>query len=226
MKHIGIIGVSAEGAGLCFQTICAEAAKLTKSFQHPEISLHEFSSQFYFDAQPDWDKVAELLLGSAKKVASLGAEFAIIPSNTMHFALEKLQEKSPIPILSIVDETTKECVRRGFKKVGVLGTKFTLEGKLYDASFAKSGIEILIPNAADQDRLNRIIFEEIVPGKTNANTAPSVIEFIDALKKRGAEAVVLGCTELPIVVTDANSPIPTIDTTRLLAKSALKYAMY
>ncbi len=224
MKHIGIIGVSAEGAGLCFQTICSESAKATKSFQHPEISLHELSSQLYFDAQPKWDEVAMLLLFSAVNLADAGADFAIIPSNTMHFALEKLRERSPIPVLSLVEAVVDECVAKGFKNVGVLGTKLTVGGGLYNAVLAKVGIDVVIPSDAEQERTNRIIFEEIVPGKTTPKTVKSVIELIQSLKERGAEVVILGCTELPIVVNDSNSPLPTIDTTRLLAKVALKYA--
>lgn len=225
MRHVGIIGVSAEGAGLCFQTICSEAARLTKSLGHPEISMHELSSQLYFDAQPDWDKVGALLLRSAEKLASMGAEFLIIPSNTMHFALDVLRKKSPIPVMSLIDETVKECVARTFKNVGVLGTKFTVAGGLYTAALTKAGIGIVTPTEAEQDRMNDIIFKEIVPGNTTAKTAPAVIDLIDSLKEKGADAVILACTELPIVVTDKNSPLPTIDTTRLLGKAAARHAM-
>lgn len=225
MKHIGIIGVSSEGAGLCFQTICSASAKLTKTYQHPEISLHELSSQLYFSAQPDWEKVADLLLISAKKLADQGAGFAIIPSNTMHFALQNLQKSSPIPILSILDTAVNECVRRGFKKVGILGTTFTVDGGLYDDALVKAGIKKVMHSDADQERINRIIFDGIVPGNVTSEMTPAILDVIASLKEKGAEAVILGCTELPILITDANSPLPTIDTTRLLAKAALTRAM-
>lgn len=225
MKHIGIIGVSSEGAGLCFQTICSVSAKRMGKCQHPEISLHELSTQLYFDAQPDWQKVASLLLISAKKLAEQGADFAIIPSNTMHFALEIAKKDSPIPFLSILDVAVNECIRRGFKKVGILGTTFTVDGGLYDHALRQVGIEKVEHSSSDQERINRIIFDGIVPGKVTPAMTPEILTVIASLKDKGAEAVILGCTELPILITDANSPIPTIDTTRLLAISALEEAL-
>ena len=225
MKHIGIIGVSAEGAALCFKTICAEAGKKLGDFIHPEITIHEQSSKLYFDAEPDWRKIADILLVSAQKLSKAGADFAIIPSNTMHFAFSEVKERSPIPLLSIVEVAADECAERRVKKVGVLGTKLTMEGGLYTSILSQRGVEVIVPESDDRNIIDQIIFKEIVPSRVTEHTARSVLAVIKNLQDAGAEAIILGCTELPIVVDDSNSSVPTIDTTRLLARKALEYAL-
>lgn len=225
MKHIGIVGVSAEGASLCYKTICSEATKQLGGLRHPEISLHEQSSHLYFETQPDWKAVADLLLISLKKLASIGADFAIIPSNTIHYALPFLESISPTPILSIVEATANECALLQKKNVAVLGTRLTMQGGLYTSALRQRGIDIILPVEEDQERIDRIIFQEIVPGKATKETTETVCAMIDDLRTRGAEVVILGCTELPIIIGDHNASLPTIDTTRLLAKTALDFSL-
>ncbi len=225
MKHIGIIGVSAEGAALCFQTICSEAGKILGAFSHPEISIHEQSSKLYFDAQPNWEKVASLLLVSAERLKMIGADFAIIPSNTMHYAFPIVQKKSPIPLLSIVEMTVEECKEKNYRTVAILGTGLTMEGRLYQNALDIHNIQSILPDDNDRKIIDRIIFDEIVPAQITDSTSQRVLHVIDALKKRGADSVILGCTELPLVVGNHNSPLPIIDTTRLLARKAVQHAI-
>ncbi len=235
MKHIGIVGVSAEGAALCFKTACAEAARRLGGYHHPEITMHEISSQKYFDAQPrketsshgarpDWNAVADLLLTSVKKLHVAGADFAVIPSNTMHYAFERVRKESPIPLLSIVEESVRACADKGYKSVAVLGTKFTMQGGLYDAPLKQAGIRVLLPSAEDQDRLERVIFEEIVPSRFTDATRATVDEMLRSLKSSGADAAILGCTELPLVVDEASAPLPVIDTTLTCPDGTLESA--
>ena len=227
MKHIGIVGVTAEGAALCLTTICAEAGKRLEKFDHPEITLHELSFKPHIELSKkgDWEGVAELILASIKKLEGAGADFAIMPANTSHYAFPYVQAKTPIPMLSILEIVADECKSKGYSKVAVLGTKFTMEGGLYNAVLQSSGIESIIPNEVDRNRIGGVILDEIVPQNMNENTVPDTLEIIKHLKEMGAEAVILGCTELPLIVGDHNSALPTIDSTRLLDLKALDYAL-
>lgn len=226
-KHIGIIGVSSEGAALCYTTICQYSWQKLGKFVQPQISLHSHSLKDYMDLiQADnWDKVGELMASSAEQLYKAGADFAICPDNTVHMGFDKLKEKSPIPVLSITEIAAKECAERGFKKVGLLGTRYTMEGTLYHSLLSKYGIETIVPNEYYIDAVNRIIFNELVPGQINESIGLRLIVVIKKLKEQGCDAVILGCTELPLVLNDENSPLPTIDTTRLLAQKALEYAL-
>lgn len=227
MKHIGIVGVSAEGAALCYSTIVQESAKILGEFRHPEISLNNISFQTIVEAQrqKDWHKVGEILLLSIKKLAQIGADFAIIPANSVHYSYDFLAKNSPIPIISIVDVVVEECQKRGYKKVGVLGIGLTMSEGLYGKPLQKAEIEVVIPSAEQQQILNTLIYQEIIPKKVTANTIDKAVAVVQSLKKRGCDAVILGCTELPIVIVEENSPLPFVDTTRLLAKKALKLAL-
>lgn len=227
MKHIGIVGVTAEGAALCLTTICAEAGRMLGRFDHPEITLHELSFKPHIELSKkgDWEGVAELILTSIKKLQTAGADFAIMPANTSHYAMPFVQAKSPIPVLSILEIVSDECARRGFSKVAVLGTRLTMEGGLYNAVLQNRGIESVVPNDPDRNRIGEVILDEIVPQNMNENTVPDTLKVIEHLKEMGAEAVILGCTELPLIVGDHNSSLPTIDSTRLLSLRALDYAL-
>jgi len=227
VKHIGIIGVSSEGAALSYTTICEYAWKKLGKFVQPEITIHTLSLKDYLVAieKKDWDSVASLMISSAKKLAKIGANFAICPDNTVHMGFDKLKEKSPIPVLNIMEIVAKECKLKRYKKVGLLGTKFTMEEPIYYDALAKQNIEMLVPNKEDRESVNKIIFIELGPGQINGSTGTKLVKFIEKLKKDGCQAVILGCTELPLVLNDKNSPIPTIDSTRLQARKALEYAL-
>ncbi|MFQ6086676.1 MAG: aspartate/glutamate racemase family protein [Candidatus Bathyarchaeia archaeon] len=226
-KHIGIIAVSSEGAALCYRTIIQEAFAIMGKFAHPEVSMHTHSLSRYMDyiEKGEWDGVASLMLSSAKKLAAAGADFGICPDNTVHRAFENVNSRSPLPLISITETVAKECHSKGYKKVGVLGTKYTMQGPVYRDALSKLKIEMVVPNRSDQEKINSIIFDELVPGKISESSGKGVIEVIQKLKESGCDAVILGCTEIPLVVNSGNSPLPVIDSTRLLARRALEYSL-
>lgn len=226
-KHIGIIGVSSEGAALCYRTICQEASAIMGKFAHPEMSMHTHSLSRYMNyiEKDDWDGVTSLLVSSAKKLAAAGADFAICPDNTVHRSFEKLVSQSPIPLISITETVAKECQSKKYKKIGVLGTKYTMQGPVYTDVLSEFRIEMTVPDENDQEIINSIIFDELVPGKVTESSIRRMIEAIQKLKKSGCNAVILGCTEIPLIVNSKNSPLPVIDSTRLLARKALEHSL-
>ncbi len=226
-KHIGIIGISSEGAALCYRTICQEASDIMGRFSHPEISVHTHSlSQYmYYIEKDDWDGVASLMISSAKKLAEMGADFAICPDNTVHMSFEEVVNQSPIPLISITETVAKECESKKYKKVGVLGTKYTMQGHVYRNELSKFKIEMIVPDKNDQEIINSIIFDELVSGKITKSSSKRMIEIIQKLKESGCDAVILGCTEIPLFINSKNSPLPVVDSTRLLARKALEYSL-
>ncbi len=227
-KHIGIVACSAEGASLCYRTICIEGENyLGKRYAHPEVTMHGFSFEEYmhYIENDDWEKVADMMIKSAEKVAKTGAEFAICPDNTIHRAFKMVVEKSPIPWLHIADEVAKVARERGFKCVGILGTKYLMESEVYPEYFKKYGISYKIPDKEDRILINSIIFDELVYGVFKDESRKKFYEIIQKLKDSGCDAVVLGCTEIPLLVREEESPLPTLDSTRILARAALKEAV-
>ena len=163
MKHIGIVAVSTEGAALCYRTLCLEGAEVLGQYAHPEISLHNFPLSAYqlrIDRN-EWDKVGEMLLESATKLLKAGAQFLICPDNTIHQGLDLVRDRSPAPWIHIAEEVTREAEHRGFKRVGILGTRFLMEGPVYPSQLTPAGIEYRIPNAGQRERINQIIYDEL-----------------------------------------------------------------
>jgi len=226
-KHIGIVACSAEGASLCYRSICQEGAHLMGKYSHPEITMHThpLSEYIRYIEVGDWDGVANLMSSSAEKVARAGADFAICPDNTIHQAYDQAVEKSPIPWLHIAEVVAAEAKRKKYKCLGVLGTRWLMEGPVYPAKLAASELPHMIPEPEDRARINEIIFTELVEGRFTYESRDYFAEAIDRLKNRGCDAVVLGCTEIPLLVTPETSLLPTLDSTRLLAKAALKIAI-
>jgi len=225
-KHIGIVACSAEGAALCYRTICVEGENSMGRYAHPEVTMHTFPlSQYirHFEAG-DWENVASLMLSSVAKVAKAGADFAICPDNTIHQAFDLVVEKSPIPWLHIAEEVAVEAKRQNYKCVGVLGTRLLMESTVYPAKLTAMGIEHRIPKVKDREHINEIIFNELVYGCFSSETRAYLSEVIGRLKNQGCDAVVLGCTEVPLLVTQESSLLPILDSTRLLARAALKEA--
>ena len=226
-KHIGIVACSAEGAALCYRTICIEGANIMGGYAHPEITMHTFPlSQYmrYFEAG-DWQGVANLMLSSVAKVAKVGADFAICPDNTIHQAFDLVVKKSPIPWLHIAEEVAAEAKRQNYKRLGVLGTRYLMESAVYSTKLTAMGIEHRIPELKDRERINEIIFNELVWGRFTSEAGAYFNEVIDSLKIQDCDAVILGCTEILLLVTPENSPLPILDSTRLLARAALKKAV-
>jgi aspartate racemase len=173
----------------------------------------------------DWEGLAETLLASAHKVARAGADFAVCPDNTYHEAFGYVAPRSPIPWIHIAEAVAEEARRLGYARLGVMGTKYLTEGPVYPESLGAFGIESEIPDADDRERVNGIIFDELVKGVFPEASRLYLNEVAERLKARGCDAVVLGCTELPLIVRPDDTPLPTLDSTRLLARAALKRAV-
>jgi aspartate racemase len=227
MLHIGIVACSTEGAALCYRTISLEGGQRLGKHNHPEVSLHSFPLARYmkFIDAGDWAGVAELMLGSAEKLAKAGSDFLVCPDNTIHQAFDLVEHRSPRPWLHIAREVAAEAKRCGFRRLGVLGTRYLMEGPVYPEALRAAGIEFRVPSALERERLNQIIFDELVNGQFLARSLSYYVEVIRALKDEGCDAVVLGCTEIPLLVTPEASPLPTLDSTRLLAKAAVRKAV-
>jgi len=226
-KHIGIVACSAEGAALCYRTICMEGTVLLGRHAHPEVTMHTFPLSEYmrYIEKGDWENVVDLMLSSVSKLAKVGADFAICPDNTIHQAFDLVVNKSPIPWLHIAQEVTAEAKRKEYKCLGVLGTQYLMEGPVYPSKITATGIEHMIPEVKDRGRINQIIFDELVNARFTSEALAYFKGIINELKNKGCDAVILGCTEIPLLVTQENSPLPILDSTRLLARAALKKAI-
>ena len=226
-QHIGIVACSAEGAALCYRTICVEGAQLMGAHGHPEVSMHTHSLAEYvkcFD-RGDWLGVGELMLSSADKLARSGADFLICPDNTIHQGLAYVETRSPLPWVHIAEVVAAEAVGRGFRRVGLTGTRWLVESEVYPEKLTARGVEYLRPDAGECEEINRIIMDELVCGVFKPEAVAYFQRVMGRMKDEGCDAVVLGCTEIPLIMSDANSPLPTLDSTRLLARAALRRAV-
>jgi aspartate racemase len=218
---IGIVACSAEGAALCYRTVCVEGSQLLGPHGHPEVSMHSHSLADYVACldRGDWAGVAELMLDSARKLAAVGAEVLICPDNTIHQAMPQVLPRSPRPWLHIAEVVAAEASARGYRRLGLTGTRWLVDSAVYPADCVR-------PSAAERDELHRIIMEELVNGVFKSESVAMLQRLIERFRNAGCDAVVLGCTEIPLVISDANSTLPTLDSTRLLARAALCTAMH
>ncbi|HET6348959.1 MAG TPA: amino acid racemase [Candidatus Krumholzibacteria bacterium] len=227
-RHIGIVACSAEGAALCYTTVCTEAPELMgKKHAHPEVSMHThpFSDYVRLIESGNWDGVAALMLSSEEKLAKAGAELIICPDNTIHHVFDQVAKQARLPWLHIAEEVAKEAGRRGYKKVGLIGTASTMESSFYREKLAKYKVELVLPADKDRKLINRIIFDELVAALFTAESRAYFTGLISEMRGQGCEAVVLGCTEVPLIITEENSPLPVLDSTRLLARAALQASL-
>jgi aspartate racemase len=225
--HIGIVACSAEGASLCYRTICVEGAEFMGAHAHPEISMHTHALADYMECiyRGDWPGVAGLMLSSARKLAGIGADFLICPDNTIHQAFRYVEPQSPLPWLHIAEVVAAEAGGRGFKRLGITGTRWLVESEVYPEKLSARGLEYSRPTEAEREEINRIIMDELVYGVFRPEAVAAFQSVIGRMKAEGCDAVVLGCTEIPLIINDANSPLPTLDSTRLLARAALRRAV-
>jgi aspartate racemase len=225
--HIGIVACSAEGAALCYRTICTEGARLLGPHAHPEVSMHTPPLADYMERiyRSDWPGVGELMLASARKLATIGADFMICPDNTIHQALPFVQPHSPRPWLHIADEVAREAVARGQRRLALTGTRWLVDSEVYPTALAAHGLQFQRPSDEERDEINRIIMDELVYGTFKPESVATFQRVIERFKRDGCDAVVLGCTEIPLIIGDANSALPTLDSTRLLARAALRRAV-
>ena len=227
-QHIGIVACSAEGASLCYRTICEEGAQFSRVYDHPEISMHSapFSEYVARLDHDDWRGVAEIMLASAEKLAKAGADFLICPDNTIHRAFAYVAPRSRLPWLHIGEVVATEASAKGYRRLALTGTRYLVESDVYPSVLAARSIAFVRPNAVERQEIHRIIMDELVHGIFKPEAIVYFQQTIGRMKNDdGCDAVVLGCTEIPLIVSDDNSPLPTLDSTRLLARAALRRAV-
>lgn len=225
--HLGIVACSAEGAALCYRTLCAEAAGTMGPHAHPEVSLHGLSLADYVDCLERGDRpgVAALMLRSARALAAAGADLLLCPDNTIHQAMPWVLPASPLPWLHIAEAVAREARRCGYRRIGITGTRWLVESDVYPQALSARGLQWRRPPAEDRQAMGRIIMDELVRGDFRPASVEAFQQIIGRLRQDGCDAVVLGCTEIPLIIDDANSPLPTLDSTRLLARAALRRAL-
>jgi len=225
--HIGIVACSAEGASLCYRTVCVEGAQLLGPHDHPEVSMHTHSLAGYMKCidRDDWRGVGELMLSSAGKLEKSGADFLICPDNTCHQAMRFVEPVSPLPWLHIAKVVAAQAVERGFRRVGLTGTRWLVDSDVYPENLTARAVDYLRPSATERDEISRIIMDELVYGVFKPEAVAYFQRVIAKMKEQGCDAIVLGCTEIPLIITDENSSLPTLDSTRLLARAALRHAV-
>jgi len=225
--HIGIVACSAEGASLCYRTICSEGSELLGEHAHPEVSMHTPSLAEYLKCldRGDLAGVGDLMLTSARKLAAIGADFLICPDNTIHQAFAYVQPRSPLPWLHIAEVVADEAVARGYRSLGLTGTRWLVDSNVYREKLDPLGLECVRPSTAQRDGINQIIMDELVRGVIRPESISYFQTVIQGLKEQGCDAVILGCTEIPLIINDQNSALPTLDSTRLLARAALRRAV-
>lgn len=226
-KHIGIVGCSAEGAALCYRTICGEAPALMGEHLHPEVSMHTHPLAEYMVhiRQGDWENVAALMLSSTHKLSRTGAQFAICPDNTIHEAFEIVKAKSSIPWLHIAEVVAVKARTENYNQLGILGTKYLMTGPVYPDKLKEFNIVGRIPEKNDREQIDTIIFKELVNGVFTEKSRIFFNEVIKKLRDRGCDAAILGCTEIPLLVDPNDCPLPVLDSTRLLARAAIEEAL-
>jgi aspartate racemase len=226
-EHIGIVACSAEGAALCYTTICVEGTPLYGTFDHPEVSMHTHSLAKYMACieRGDWPGVGELMLTSARKLAAAGAQFLICPDNTIHQAMPYVAGRSPLRWLHIAQVVAARAVECGYRRLGLTGTRYLIDSDVYPEQLSARAIECVRPTSEEREAIHRIIMEDLVRGVFTPEAVAYFQHVIGRMKSEGCDAVILGCTEIPLIVNDGNSPLPTLDSTRLLARAALRRAV-
>lgn len=227
MRHVGIAGHSAEGAALCFRAFCHEGFRELGPHDHPDVTLDCIAlarSMPAWDGM-DYDSVRAVLARSVERVAAAGADFVVFPDNTAHLALERAGEPFALPALHIGEVVADRAAAGGHRRVGVLGTRFTMSGPLYPRVLAARGIAAVSPSPDDRQTVDEIIFGELVSGVFTDASRMAYVEVIQRLAEQDCDAVALVCTEIPLLVTPEVSPLPTLDSTRLLARAAFEVAV-
>jgi aspartate racemase len=227
MKHIGILAHSAEGATLCYRTCWMEGVRRLGEHRHPQITMTGVAMA---EALAAWDRgdlelLRALFSADAGRLAAAGADFFVLPDNTAHIALEAPGEDFALPCLHIGEVVADEAARRGFRRVAILGTDWTMTGPVYPGAFGRRGIDWRIPDEADRATIHRIILDELCLGIFTDESRAAYVAIIERLAERGCDSVALVCTEIPLLITAETSPLPILDSTRLLAKAAVEVAI-
>ena len=227
-KKIGILGgMSPESTVEYYQYITRTYTERFGDYGYPEVIIYSVSFQPYVDwpNQDRWDLVAQGLGEAAQKLEAAGADLIVIATNTMHLVFDQVQASVNVPMLSLLDTVGEAILARGMKTVGLLGTRFTMEKTFYQDALAQKGITVLVPNAEDREYVNTVIYDELVAGQIRNESRAGFVTIIKKLAERGAEGVILGCTEIPLLVNEADAGLPLFDTTAIHAEAALNYAL-
>jgi len=227
MKRIGIVAHSAEGAALCFITACREGQRLLGPHLHPEIVVSAIPMGFSLAGweSGNHERVARELRRGVEQVSAAGCDFYICPDNTAHLVLERIAETLPLPGLHIAGVVCHEIEKGGWRTAGLLGTAWTMSGPVYAEALRRRDLRLLVPDEARRERINRAIFEELCQGVFLPSTTEAFVDAIRELAAAGADCAILGCTEIPLIVNENNSPLPVLDSTRLLAAYAVREAL-
>jgi aspartate racemase len=227
MKHLGILAHSAEGAALCFRAFCQEGFGELGAHDHPDVTLDCIAMARSMHAWDEGDHASiRTTLGvSISRLARAGADFFVCPDNTAHMALELPGDELALPGLRIAEVVADSAARAGHRRIGVLGTRYLMDGPVYPRVFASRGIAFELPDAAERQLINSIIFDELVNGVFAPHSRREYLRVIERLASRGCDAVALVCTEIPLLVPPEASSLPTLDSTRLLARAAVEVAV-
>ncbi len=227
LKHLGLLGHSAEGAALCFRAFCQQAGARLGEHEHPDVTLDCISFARCMPAYDsgDYASVRAVMETSLSRLAAAGADFFVCPDNTVHLALEQPGPDFPMPGLHIAHVVADRAAADGRGRVGILGTRYTMDGAIYPRALAARGIGAQVPDEADRETVNAIIFHELVQGRFTDASRQKFVDIIERLAARGCDAVALVCTEIPLLISDADSALPVLDSTRLLAAAALDVAV-
>jgi len=227
MRHFGVLAHSAEGAALCFLSFCREGFERLGPHRHPDISMHctELGQSMPAWETNDIETVRAIHALTVERLKAAGADFFACPDNTSHIALEAPGPDLALPGLNIGDVVADEAARRGMTRVAILGTRFTMMGPVYPRAFGEKGIATVIPDVEERRDIDRIIFEELVAGNFTDASRAFYLDVIERLKGEGCDGVALVCTEIPLLITGETSPLPILDSTRLLARAAFNVAI-
>jgi len=227
-KRIGILGgMSPESTVEYYQYITRTYTERYGDYGYPEVLIYGVSFQPYVDWPNEgrWDLVAQGLIEAARRLEAAGADFIVIATNTMHIVFDQVENAVSVPMLSLLDAVANAILEMGMTTVGLLGTRYTMEKPFYRDALAAHGIEVLVPEQADREYVNRVIYDELAAGQIHDESRAGYVRIVEKLARKGAEAVVLGCTEIPLLVSEEDVGLPLLDTTLIHADAALSYAL-
>lgn len=228
MKRIGILGgMSPESTIHYYQLIVQSYIQQYDNHGYPEIVIFSVSFEQYIHWQEagDWDSIGKELAIAAQALENAGADFIVIATNSMHKVVDEIQAAIHIPVLNLLDVVSESLLAKGITKTGLLGTRYTMEDGFYAAGLAKHGIQVVVPDSKDRDFVHRVIYDELIKGVILPSSKQRFQRIVANLQQNGAQGVVLGCTEIPMLVGEGDVSLPVFDTTRLHADSALRYAL-
>jgi aspartate racemase len=228
MKRIGVLGgMSPESTIHYYQLIVQSFIQQYGNHGYPEIVIFSVSFEQYIQWQEagDWKAIGDGLVRGAQILENAGADFIVIATNTMHKVVDVIQEAVNIPVLNLLDVVAESLLAKGITKTGLLGTRYTMEDGFYAAGLAKHGIEVVVPPSKDRDLVHGVIYDELIQGDILPSSKNEFQRIVEDLKQNGAQGVVLGCTEIPMLIGDGDVSIPVVDTTKLHAESALRFAL-